>query len=54
MFSQTTMDDKFGELQEQTTALGRYVQDAAREGTAAHEVEKEICAGPARMDGRPG
>ncbi len=52
MFSQTTMDGKFGELHEQTTALGRYVQDAAREGTAAHEVEKEIWARVLKIGGQ--
>ena len=52
MFLQTTMDGKFGELHEQTTALGRYVQDAAREGTAAHEVEKEIWARVLKIGGQ--
>jgi hypothetical protein len=42
MFSQTTTDGKYGELHDQITELGRYVQDAAREGVAAHVVEKEI------------
>ena len=44
MCSRTTMDGTFGELPEQTTASGRSVQDAAREGTAAHEVEKGVWA----------
>jgi hypothetical protein len=44
MFSQTTADDKFGELHELTAELSRYVHDAAREGTAIHIAEKEIWA----------
>jgi hypothetical protein len=42
MFSQMTTDGKLGELYDQIEELGRYVQDAAREGTAAHVVEKGI------------
>jgi len=42
MFSQTTADDKLGELHRLTAELGQYVHDAAREGTAIHEVERGI------------
>ena len=49
MFLPTTMDDTFGELQEQSTALARYDQDAAREGPAEPEVEEERWARVLKM-----
>jgi len=42
MFSQTTADGKLDELQEFTAELSEYVHDAARRGTAIHEVEMGI------------
>ena len=52
MFSQSTMDGKFGELHELTMELSRYVHDAAREPTAAHVVEKEIWARVLKIGGQ--